>query len=44
MRRAPPQPQALPPDIRFMNLLTLTFCAVLASMLLALAVSWLMRQ
>ena len=44
MIRKPPQPKALPPDVRFMNSLSLVFSLVFGAMLLALAVAWLMRQ
>lgn len=44
MSRRAPQPEALPPDIRFMNMLSLLFSLVFAAMLLALALAWLMRQ
>jgi cell division protein FtsQ len=44
LSRTPPRPKVLPQDIRFMNALTVTFSLVFLAMLIALAVSWLMRQ
>lgn len=44
MSRTLPRPKVLPQDIRFMNALTVLFSLVFFAMLLALAVSWLMRQ
>jgi cell division protein FtsQ len=44
LSRAMPRPNVLPADIRFMNVLSLIFILAFAAMLLALAVSWLMRQ
>lgn len=44
MKRVLPRPKALPPDVRFMNSLSLLFILVFVAMLFALAVAWLMRQ
>ena len=44
MRRSAPLSKPLPPDVRFMNAVTVVFALVLLAMVLALLVAWIMRQ
>lgn len=44
MSRTAPLPQALPSDIRLMNLVATACCAVFAVMALGVVLAWLMRQ
>lgn len=44
MRRSAPLPKPLPPDVRFMNALTVVFALAFMAMVLALLVAWIMRQ